>query len=319
MSREAHVVEAVSMGSARIIVMGSMNTDLVAYVRRAPGPGETVIGERFQSGFGGKGANQAVMARLLGADVSFVGALGDDAYADLTLENFGRLGIDASGVMRVAGSSGVAPIWVEDDGTNRIIVVPGANDLVTPDHAARSVVDHDRFAAAVGQFEIPQEVTAAGFAAARSRGAITILNPAPAAPITPDLLAVTDWLIPNESEFGMLAGGNDDVTDDAIRSLAARFGTRFIVTLGAQGAALLQVDGTVVRTPAVRVTAVDTSGAGDAFVGAFAVGLALGWQELDAVALGLACASDSVTRPGTQSSFPDSAAAASIVAGLAQS
>lgn len=310
--------EAVSMGGAKIVVIGSMNTDLIAYVQRAPGPGETVIGHRFQSGFGGKGANQAVMARLLGADVSFVGALGDDAYADLTLENFARLEIDASGVMRVAGSSGVAPIWVEDDGTNRIIVVPGANDLVTPDHAARAVTEHDPFVVAVGQFEIPQAATAAGFAAARARGAITILNPAPGAPIAPDLLAVTDWLIPNESEFGILAGGNPDVTDDGIRSLSSRVGTRLIVTLGAHGAALLQGDGTVARVPATPVMAVDTSGAGDAFVGAFAVGVALGWNELDAVALGLACASDSVTRPGTQASFPDPAASASIVAGIAR-
>lgn len=311
--------EPVSMGSARIVVIGSMNTDLIAYVQRAPGPGETVIGRRFQSGFGGKGANQAVMARLLGANVAFVGALGDDAYADLTLENFARLGIDASGVMRVGGSSGVAPIWVEDDGTNRIIVVPGANDLVTPDHAARAVLEHGRIAVAVGQFEIPQAVTAAGFSAARSRGAITVLNPAPAAPIAPDLLAATDWLIPNESEFGLLAGANADVTDDAIRSLASRVGTRFIVTLGAHGAALLQADGTVARLPATRVTAIDTSGAGDAFVGAFAVGIASGWSETAAVSLGLACASDSVTRAGTQASFPDPATAASIVAGLARS
>ena len=319
MSWEEHVGEARLMGPARIVVIGSMNTDLIAYVQRAPGPGETVIGHRFQSGFGGKGANQAVMARLLGADVSFVGALGDDAYADLTLENFARLGIDASGVMRVPGSSGVAPIWVEDDGTNRIIVVSGANDLVTPDHAGRAVLDHDHVDVAVGQFEIPQAVTASGFAAARSRGAVTILNPAPAAPILPDLLSVTGWLVPNESEFGMLAGANADVTDDAIRSLASRVGTRLIVTLGAHGAALLQPDGTVARLPAKPVMALDTSGAGDAFAGAFAVGLALGWQELDAVALGLACASDSVTRPGTQASFPDSGASASIAAGIARS
>jgi ribokinase len=117
----------------------------------------------------------------------------------------------------------------------------------------------------------------------------------------------------------MLAGANADVTDDAIRSLAARVGTRLMVTLGARGAALLQVDGTVARVPATRVAAVDTSGAGDAFVGAFAVGIAVGWQELDAVALGLACASDSVTRPGTQASFPDPVASASIVAGIARS
>src|SRR3990170_3326126 len=149
----------VGMGSSRppsVVVVGSMNIDLIAYARRAPGPGETVIGERFQSGFGGKGANQAVMARLLGADVSFVGALGDDLYATMTLENFARLGVRASGVMRVAGSSGVAPIWVEEDGTNRIIVVPGANDLVTPRHVAAAVAAVEHLDAVVGQFEIPQ-------------------------------------------------------------------------------------------------------------------------------------------------------------------
>ena len=305
-------------GRATIVVVGSMNTDLIAYVRRAPGPGETVIGHRFQSGFGGKGANQAAMARLLGADVAFVGALGEDAYADLTLENFRRLGIDAAGVMRVPGSSGVAPIWVEDDGTNRIIVVPGANDLLTPDHAAAAVAARDRVDVAVGQFEVPQAATAAAFAAARARGAITILNPAPAATIASDLLAVTDWLIPNESEFAALAGTAGEAGDDALRAFAAGLGVRLVVTLGASGAALVGANGAVTRLPARAVTAIDTSGAGDAFVGAFAVGIAMGWPETDAVALGLACASDSVTRPGTQASFPDPAAAAAIAASIAR-
>ena len=308
-------------GRATIVVVGSMNTDLIAYVRRAPGPGETVIGHRFQSGFGGKGANQAAMARLLGADVAFVGALGEDAYADLTLENFRRLGIDAAGVMRVPGSSGVAPIWVEDDGTNRIIVVPGANDLLTPDHAAAAVAARDRVDVAVGQFEVPQAATAAAFAAARARGAITILNPAPAATIASDLLAVTDWLIPNESEFAALAGTAGEAGeagDDALRAFAAGHGVRLIVTLGASGAALVGANGAVMRLPARAVTAIDTSGAGDAFVGAFAVGIAMGWPEIDAVALGLACASDSVTRQGTQASFPDPAAAAAIAASISR-
>ena len=304
-----------------VVVVGSMNTDLITYVRQAPGPGETVIGHRFQSGFGGKGANQAAMARLLGADVAFVGALGEDAYADLTLENFRRLGIDAAGVLRVPGSSGVAPIWVEDDGTNRIIVVPGANDLLTPDHAAAAVAARDRVDVAVGQFEVPQAATAAAFAAARARGAITILNPAPAATIASDLLAVTDWLIPNESEFTALAGSAGEAGeagDDAFRAFAAGHGVRLIVTLGARGAALVGANGAVTRLPARAVTAIDTSGAGDAFVGAFAVGIAMGWPETDAVALGLACASDSVTRPGTQASFPDPAAAAAIAASIAR-
>ena len=309
------------MGSERseqapvIAVVGSMNIDLVTYARRAPGPGETVIGERFQSGFGGKGANQAVMARLLGARVTFIGALGDDAYADMTLENFGRLGVDATGVMRVPGSSGVAPIWVEADGTNRIIVVPGANDLVTPEHAADAVRTMASLDACVGQFEIPQAVTAAAFAAARDRGATTILNPAPAAPIDPELLAVTDWLIPNEVEFGILAGTSGEPSDADTAAFAARHGTRLVVTLGARGAALLGGDGTVRRVGATAVVAVDTTGAGDAFVGAFAVGLALGLDEVAAARLGIACASDSVTRPGTQASFPDAARCGKLLAG----
>ena len=302
-----------------VAVVGSMNIDLIAYARRAPGPGETVFGERFQSGFGGKGANQAVMARLLGADVSFVGALGDDLYATMTLENFARLGIEASGVMRVPGSSGVAPIWVEADGTNRIIVVSGANDLVTPEHAAAAIAGMTRLDVAIGQFEIPQAVTASGFVAARARGAVTILNPAPAAPILPALLAVTDWLIPNEVEFGILDGASDapgrggPVPDAALAVFSAAIGTRLVVTLGSRGAALVGRDGSVTRVPAEPVTAIDTTGAGDAFVGAFAVGLALGLSELEAVRIGIACASDSVTRSGTQSSFPDPVRAAALL------
>lgn len=308
----------VGEGSGRppaIVVVGSMNIDLVAYAQRAPGPGETVIGERFQSGFGGKGANQAVMARLLGAEVSFVGALGDDLYATMTLENFARLGIDATGVMRVAGSSGVAPIWVEADGTNRIIVVAGANDLVTPEHAAAAVAALARLDVAVGQLEIPQAVTAAGFAAARARGAVTVLNPAPAATISPALLAATDWLIPNEVEFAMLAGAGNrgDPSDRSFAAFAAASRTRLVVTLGSRGAALVNPDGSVTRIPAEPVTAVDTTGAGDAFVGAFAVGLALGLSEPAAVRLGVHCASDSVTRSGTQASFPDPDRAAALL------
>ncbi len=304
--------------SAHVLVVGSMNIDLIAYTRRAPGPGETVIGERFQTGFGGKGANQAVMARLLGAEVAFVGALGGDPYATMTLENFDRLGVDASGVMRVPGSSGVAPIWVEADGTNRIIVIPGANDLVTPEHAAAVVAARPRVDVVVGQFEIPQATTAAAFAAARARGAVTVLNPAPAATIGPDLLITTDWLIPNEIEFSILAGPSrpGQPSDAELVAFAARTGHRLVVTLGARGAALVGPDGTVIRLPAVRVAAIDTSGAGDAFVGAFAAGLALGRSELEAVRLGIACSSDSVTRPGTQASFPDAERAASLLAGV---
>ena len=302
-------------GQPVITVVGSLNIDLIAYTSRVPAGGETVIGDRFQMGFGGKGANQAVMAARLGARVSMVGALGDDVYATMTLDNLGRQDVDARHVARVAGSSGVAPIWVEPDGTNRIIVVPGANDLVDPSAAADAVRSLAGVRAVVGQLEIPQHVTAAAFRAARDLGAVTILNPAPAAALSEELLAGADWLIPNEHEFAILAGIErlDPEDDGALVTYARRLGPRLAITLGSWGAAVVSSDGRVERVPAIPVTPVDTTGAGDAFVGAFAYGLAAGLDELTAVRLAIACASDSVTREGTQSSYPLREAAAGIL------
>jgi ribokinase len=298
-----------------IAVVGSLNIDLVAYVRRAPDAGETVIGERFQMGFGGKGANQAVMAARLGARVSMVGALGDDMYADMTLENLAQQGVDAAHVARVEGSSGVAPIWVEADGTNRIIVVAGANERVDPDRAAAAVRSLPRVAVVIGQLEIPQRVTAAAFLAAREVGATTILNPAPAATLSDELLDSTDWLIPNEHEVLLVAGMQPRDLDDAVLGeIASGFGPRLLVTLGARGAAIVDPGGDVTRVGANRVEAVDTTGAGDAFVGAFAYGLAAGLDERRALRLAILCASDSVTRPGTQRSFASREQAAVLLA-----
>lgn len=300
------------MTNPRIAVVGSTNIDLIAYTTRIPGPGETIEGERFQMGFGGKGANQAVMARILGAEVWMVNCLGDDAYGSMTLDNFAERGVDTAHVHRVPGSSGVAPIWVEPDGTNRIIVIPGANNRLAPQQAIDAIVDIEP-SVVLGQFEIPQAVTAAGFREGRSRGATTILNPAPAAPISDELLAECDWIVPNEVEFSVLFEA--DPTDDALVEVANRLGRRLAVTLGSEGCALVGEDG-VHRIPAARVTPVDTTGAGDAFVGAFAYGLATGLDEREAAALGNACAADSVTRPGTQSSFPSPEEAQRILAGI---
>ena len=287
-----------------VVVVGSTMIDLVAYASRFPKVGETLVGERFQMGFGGKGANQAVMARLLGAEVTMINCLGDDAYGDMTMENFAAFGIDTTNVFRVPGASGVAPIWVESDGSNRIIIIPGANHELTTDQAARSVRQTLVAAVVVGQLEIPQEVTSAGFAAAREVGATTVLNPAPAASLSADLLEFSDWLIPNEVEFETLAGRSPD-SDHAIAAFARDISTRLVVTLGEDGAALVSPGfDRVTRIQAPRVDPVDTTGAGDAFVGAFVVGLASGLGERDAIRLGNACAADSVTRPGTQSSFP---------------
>jgi ribokinase len=302
-------------------VVGSLNIDLITYTLRVPNAGETIIGERFQQGFGGKGANQAVMAARLGGRVSMVGALGEDVYADMTFDNLANQGVDATHVAKVDGSSGVAPIWVEKDGTNRIIVVSGANDRVDPGAASDALRTIGRPAVVVGQLEIPQSATAAAFRAARELGAITILNPAPAATLEEGLLDACDWLIPNEHELAAVVGlPRVDASDDAqLLECARRIRTRLAVTLGSEGAAIVAASERVERIPAVPVQAFDTTGAGDAFVGAFAFGLAAGLDELAAARLAVACASDSVTRPGTQSSYASRERAAEILGSVAGS
>lgn len=287
-----------------IAVVGSTMMDLIAYVDRAPAAGETVIGRRFSQGFGGKGANQAVMAARLGAQVAMVACVGDDAFGQQTIDNLIGMEVDVAHVRQVPGSSGIAPIWVEADGSNRIVIVPGANDELTADTAVAAIEALPQVDVVVGQLEVPQTATAAGFAAARRRGAVTILNPAPFAPLSTALLAVTDWLVPNEVELDGLAGPVDSDDDAGLLRASRAMGPRLLVTLGAAGAALVG-DGKVIRVPAPPVDAVDTTGAGDALIGAFAVGLALGRGVEASVDLGIRCASDSVTRPGTQSSFPD--------------
>jgi ribokinase len=296
-----------------IWVVGSTMIDMIAYSDRIPGPGETVVGRDFQMGFGGKGANQAVMARRLGADVGIINCLGTDIFGDQTIENFQGLGIDTRFVTRTSEvSSGVAPIWVEPSGTNRIICVPGANFAMGPEESAAAIESAETVDLVLGQFEMLQETTAAAFRAGRARGAVTVLNPAPAAAPRPDLLAQTDWLVPNEHEFADIATPVIGRTADAARSqdvadLARALGLRVVVTIGEKGAALCRPDGTVEYIAPPSVQAVDTTGAGDAFVGAFCYGLAGDMPEEEAVRLGCACAALSVTRPGTQRSFPEGA------------
>jgi ribokinase len=301
----------------RIVVVGSTMIDLVAYADRLPDDGETVVGTSYQTGFGGKGANQAVVAARFGARVAMVNTLGDDSHGAAYLERFAAEGIDTTFVRRAPGSSGVAPIWVDASGTNRIIIVPGANTEVRPDVAA-AAVEALRPGVVIGQFEIPQTTTAAAFAAARRLGATTILNPAPAAPIDPQLLAVADWLVPNETEFVLITGqafsGSPDEEATTIAATAERLDTSMVVTLGERGAIVAPRGEEPTRVDAPKVAAVDTTGAGDAFVGAFAVGLALGMSAVTSARFGCAAAADSVTRLGTQTSYPDRARAAEILA-----
>ena len=301
--------------SATVMVIGSTMIDMTTYSRKIPHAGETVIGDAFTLGHGGKGANPAVMARRLGATVHMVNALGDDVFGDTAMENLRSQGIDTSLVTRVAGTSGMAAIWVEPDGTNRIICVPGANNAMTPQQARSAIERFTGTGVVIGQLEIPQEVTIAAFAAARARGITTVLNPAPFAPLHAELAQASDWIIPNETEFaGLHPGGLGPGSDSTIRELAESLRCGIAVTLGQRGAAYCGESGEISHVQAPSARAVDTTGAGDAFVGAFAFGLASGMTAGDAVLLGCLCASDSVTRPGAQSSYPGEARARRLLA-----
>ncbi|MGD0808421.1 MAG: ribokinase [Acidimicrobiales bacterium] len=303
-----------------ITVVGSIMIDMISYVPRLPKPGETLIGGRFEIGFGGKGANQAVMARRLGASVRMIACVGNDAFGDQAVANLVAQGIDAQFVNRSQAATGVAPIWVEADGTNRIAVIPGANDDMDPRQVAAAVLAQPP-GVVIGELEVPQPVTLAGFGAARRAGSVTILNPAPAANIDPELLALTDWLIPNETEFASLVSSLlstevASVTDHGVLALASSISPRLLVTLGEAGALMVE-DGAAMRLPAPLSQVVDTTGAGDAFVGAFGYGLASGLAPAAAMSLALRCASFSVGRRGTQSSFPTAEESERLLKGVA--
>jgi len=292
------------MSKAVIAVVGSAMIDLTAYATVIPAPGQTLEGDLFTTGFGGKGANQAVIAAHCGAEIHFVGKLGRDLFGDSIAENFKKLGIDSEYVGRSDTPNGVAHIWVDSNGENRIIIIPGANHEIESKKAIEAIESIAGLAVVVAQCEIQQEVTLAAFSAAKERGCVTILNPAPYQPLSKELLAVTDWIIPNETEFKELHG-QAPTSDDVLKSF--RPGKNSIVTLGSEGAVLITSDGNLTRVSAPKVNAVDTTGAGDAFVGVFAFGLASGKNPEDAMKLGIKVASMSVTRKGAQSSYPSQA------------
>ena len=292
------------MSKAVIAVVGSAMIDLTAYAAVIPAPGQTLEGDLFTTGYGGKGANQAVIAAHCGAEVHFVGKLGRDLFGDSIAENFKKLGIDSEYVERSDTPNGVAHIWVDANGENRIIIIPGANHEIESKKAIEAIESIAGLAVVVAQCEIKQEVTLAAFSAAKKRGCATILNPAPYQPLSEELLAVTDWIIPNETEFKELHG-QDPTSDQVLKKF--RPGKNSIVTLGSEGAVLISSDGNLTRVSAPTVNAVDTTGAGDAFVGVFAFGLASGKNPEDAMKLGIKVASMSVTRKGAQSSYPSQA------------
>lgn len=287
-------------------MVGSANVDLTTFSDRFPKPGETIFGDHFDLGWGGKGANQAVAARLCGAEVAMVARVGDDLFGPATIENFGSQGIDASHVRVVKGtSSGVAPIFVESNGQNRIIVVKGANDrLLAADvdeaHAVLEAAD-----CIVLQFEIPLETVYHTVRFARDRGIRCIVNPAPGQPVDVAAFAGVDYFVPNETEAETITGMPVRSVEEATacaKHLVAQGLRRVIVTLGEKGALLAHEGGAEVIAP-YPVATKDTTGAGDAFVGSFAVFLGEGLSEREALARANLYAALSTTSVGTQKSF----------------
>ena len=297
------------MSKSVIAVVGSAMMDLTAYADTLPEAGQTLLGQLFTTGFGGKGANQAVIAAHCGADVHFIGKLGRDLFGDSIATNFSTVGINTDSLERGENSTGVAHIWVDGHGENRIIIIPGANHDIDISQATKAIQSIPNLSVVIAQCEIKQDVTLAAFTAAKARGCTTILNPAPFEAVSDELLSVTDWLIPNETEFKALT--QTDAHDEK-NLVSFRVGKSSIVTLGSQGAVLISAKGELTRVSAPTVKAVDTTGAGDAFVGAFAFGLASGMSAENAVSLGIKVASFSVTRKGAQSSYPSRAEIATL-------
>src|ERR1700676_2394213 len=291
-----------------IAVIGSANIDLTTFSDRFPKAGETIFGQRFDLGFGGKGANQAVASRLCGAEVFMVARVGSDLFGPATIENFKKLGIDATHVKQIEGvSSGVAPIFVEPNGQNRIFVVKGANDLLTPadvDAASDLLKTVDCM---VLQFEIPLETVYHSVAFARKNAIRCIVNPAPAQPVDLNALAGLDYFVPNESEAETITGMPVRNLEDAKKcaeNLLPGGVKRVILTLGANGSLLAGHEG-MEHIPAFTVKSVDSTGAGDAFIGSFAVFLGEGLPAREALRRANLYAGLSTMNVGTQKSFYD--------------
>jgi ribokinase len=290
----------------RIAVVGSANTDLITFADTFPRPGETLFGKDFDLGFGGKGANQAVAARLCGSEVLMVAKVGNDLFGEATVKNFATFGIDTRHVRIIDGvPTGVAPIFVEPGGQNRIIVVKGANDRLTPADVDAAAEDLRRVDTIILQFEIPLETIYHTVRFARANRIRCIVNPAPAVPALMSDLTGADYFIPNETEAELITGRPVKTLEDAAAcatDLLQKGFQRVVITLGVRGSLIASQAGHVHVEP-FPVTAVDTTGAGDAFIGSLAVFLAEGVPENDALARANLYAALSTTRVGTQKSF----------------
>ncbi len=288
--------------AGHILVVGSLNMDLVVRSPRHPQPGETLLGTEFHTFPGGKGANQAVAAARLGGQVKLIGRVGADAFGDALLQTCSQDGVDTRYVEPLQDApTGIAQITVDDAGQNTIVVVPGANGKLSPPDLLSAAPAFEGASVVVIQLEIPLLTVTYAADLARRHGARVVLNPAPAQPLSATCLEQVDVLIPNQSEAALLTGCTS--ANDAARRLMALGVRSVIVTMG-EGGVLVAEGETATHLPAHRVSVVDTTAAGDAFVGAFAVALAQGRTVREAAAWGNAAGALAVTRAGAQPSLP---------------
>ncbi|HJE66982.1 ribokinase [Pseudomonas oryzihabitans] len=304
----------------KIAVIGSNMVDLITYIERLPVQGETLEAPDFALGCGGKGANQAVAAAKLGSEVLMVTKVGDDLFADNTLANFRRFGIDTRHVTRAPGrSSGVAPIFVQPDSHNSILIVKGANAALGPADIQAAEADLRDCALIVLQLEIALETVYAAIDCGQRLGIPVLLNPAPAvADLSAAHLARLDYFVPNETELALVSGlpvADRDSAFAAARVLAGRGIRHVVVTLGAAGALYVGEEGEF-SLPGLRVAAIDTTGAGDAFIGCFAHCRVQGLGLREAMQRAVAYSALSVTGRGTQTSYPEAAAFEDYLASL---
>jgi ribokinase len=284
----------------RVVVVGSYNVGFWVMGPSLPAPGQTVLGHTFGTGPGGKGSNQAIGLRRLGADVTFVVKLGNDRFADDARQLFGSEGLLGDGILEADTHTGTGLIMIDDDGANMISVASGANAFLTPEDLDTLPGLFEGASHLLCQLECPPELFAAAAVRAHAAGVATVLNPAPAVPLDDATLELVDLLTPNQTELAVLAGlrtDDDDGIEAASRSLLERGVGRVLVTLGERGALLVESEGASAFA-ARSVRAVDTTGAGDAFNAGLVAGLAEGRALEDAIELGLRAGAYCVTRLG---------------------
>jgi ribokinase len=292
---------------SKILVVGSINMDLVTRVSKAPKTGETVLGEDFKQIPGGKGANQAVAMARLGSDVAMIGMVGEDSFGDTLLSAIKKDGVDISGIGRCSGkSTGIATIVVDDDANNSIIVVSGANFEMKKEDIDKNIKLYEDSKIVVHQLETPLDIVEYSLKVSKALGKTTILNPAPAKSMSDEIIKNVDYLIPNETELEILSGMPVKTKEDillACRKMMEKGVKKLIVTLGSKGAIYVDSEGSK-EFGVYKVEAVDTTAAGDSFIGGFTAAFSKGKPVEEAMDFAAKVGAITVTREGAQTSLP---------------